>query len=128
MGQLLSGVLWIGEANEDCQTMLEMETNIEKWIEQQRRQYLRVLPEKLDAIEGLLERWKHRPDAALLTDIIAILHRIHGVAGSYDLDEIGEVAGECEEQVGSALSDPESIVRGCLSRIRELMKTLERAD
>ncbi len=101
--------------------MAETGNNLERWIQQQKEEYVRRLPEKLTEIERLLEQWCLRKDAGLLTEIIGIFHRIHGVAGSYDLDEIGEIAADCEEEVASSVSNQETVVRECLARIRKLL-------
>jgi len=82
-----------------------------------KREYMRSLPARLEMIEQLMQRG----DARSREEAISILHKIHGTAGSYDLDDISEMAGDCEEHLRSnpSAGDAVETVKACLKGIRK---------
>lgn len=70
------------------------------WYLEARARYLRSLEAKAEALESLLDACLSRPDSPEALDALrAAFHRIHGSAGSYGLDELGELCGRCEDRL-----------------------------
>ncbi len=98
-----------------------------KWLEDLRQAYLRKLPAKVGTLERLLSEWKTQHDPVALQQIIAVLHRIHGTAGTYSLDEIGTLAGDCEDRVKASPHDQaEAILDDCVSRMNRALEKIQK--
>jgi len=65
------------------------------WMREIREDYVATLPERLAEIRKHLAA--AGTDNTELEPLEAALHRLHGSAGSYGFDEIGTIAGACEE-------------------------------
>jgi len=82
--------------------------DVPEWMREIREAYIESLQGRLDEIMKRLAAAEG--DHAKAEELESSLHRLHGSAGSYGFDELGELAGACEELVNlrrkrSSISD-----------------------
>jgi chemotaxis protein histidine kinase CheA len=93
-----------------------------------KRNYLQTLQLKLERVELLMGQWGRQATAASLDEAIGILHKIHGTAGTYELDDISRMAADCEEvlRVGAreGKAGREKFLADMLARLSEIRQAL----
>lgn len=95
------------------------------FLDQARSEYHESLPEKLGVLEQYIALLQKDPgNHDLQRKMFDIVHRISGSAGSFGLDDIGNVADEWERTLRAlrpASASDYAGMRGYIARIRSLL-------
>lgn len=69
-------------------------------LDEMRLEYCSSLPERFKSMETLLTRLSHTHGGEdLLEELYTIVHKISGTAGSFGLHNLGDIAGQWEEEL-----------------------------
>jgi len=72
---------------------------VEPLLDELRTEYCSALPDRFKAMETLLSSLKATHQVADLEELYTIVHKISGTAGSFGLNELGNIAGRWEEEL-----------------------------
>lgn len=98
---------------------------VRSWQEEVRETYRLSFPGKLENLRRLFEQFASDGEEASREALRVAFHRIRGSAGSYDYGDLGELCGQCEDELISIRTSgvPAATV---LERIRPRLDAFER--
>lgn len=102
-----------------------MNNNFEEVIKELKKEYLDRLPQKVVRIDELFAKLKSAPcDFESLQQLIHLIHKIHGNAGSYDLDRLSLFAAEWENRLNPWVEQQDSLTSDQLRQLHNFVHSL----
>lgn len=99
-----------------------------EWLEPLRREYRRNFPEKLAALARCVDALAEAPSAAKThAALLLAVHRLHGSAATYGLEDAGEILGAWESQLRLDPPPDGRMAPRSVAEMRRLLRKLQRA-